>query len=324
MGSWAEHLNVPPFRAVFDPQRIRHQTNRLITLRIRGARKMPSSDTQPSAGVFDGLAIRWDRTSVFLLGAVSLALAVVLGLLAPFTAVTWPWPVFLLLLGTGSIAALVYVADQERAAAPAASTSVRSARSALGAEAAVEGQPGWAEAQDRALFDNEQHVAREAERREQADRRDLDLPEDQEFLDDLRFEDEEQDAVRSVVRSSTAAPYVPPRADLQRSAARPAGVRTQAAGQLVPTHEELRAVARRVAQESSQDRGQTWEPVAVPKPTYARVAVAPRPAVEPMQAPAAPKSSGRPLREAAQAPQPQTERPGVSIDLDDVLSRRRA
>lgn len=281
---------------------------------------MPSSDTQPSAGVFDGLAIRWDRTSVFLLGAVSLALAVVLGLLAPFTAVTWPWPVFLLLLGTGSIAALVYVADQERAAAPAASTSVRSARSALGAEAAVEGQTGRAEAQDRALFDNEQHVAREAERREQADRRDLDLPEDQEFLDDLRFEDEEQDAVRS----STAAPYVPPRADLQRSAARPAGVRTQAAGQLVPTHEELRAVARRVAQESSQDRGQTWEPVAVPKPTYARVAVAPRPAVEPMQAPAAPKSSGRPLREAAQAPQPQTERPGVSIDLDDVLSRRRA
>ena len=56
----------------------------------------------------------------------------------------------------------------------------------------------------------------------------------------------------------------------------------------------------------------------------ARVAVAPRPAVEPMQAPAAPKTSGRPLREAAQVPQPQTERPGASIDLDDVLSRRRA
>lgn len=282
---------------------------------------MPSSDTQPSAGVFDGLAIRWDRTSVFLLGAGSLALAVVLGLLTPFTAVTWPWPVFLLLLGTGSIAALVYVADQERAAAPAAGTSVRSA---LGAEAAVEGQPEQAEAQDRALFDNEQHVAREAERREQADRQDLDLPEDQEFLDDLRFEDEEQDAGRSVVRSSTAAPYVPPCADLQRSAARPAGVRTQAAGQLVPTHEELRAAARRVAEKSSQGRGETWEPVAVPKPTYARVAVASRAAVEPMQAPAAPKTSGRPLREAAQAPQPQTERPGASIDLDDVLSRRRA
>lgn len=288
---------------------------------------MPSSDTQPSAGVFDGLAIRWDRTSVFLLGAGSLALAVVLGLLTPFTAVTWPWPVFLLLLGTGSIATLVYVADQERAAAPAAGTSVRSARSArsaLGAEAAVEGQPEQAEAQDRALFDNEQHVAREAERREQADRQDLDLPEDQEFLDDLRFEDEEQDAGRSVVRSSTAAPYVPPRADLQRSAARPAGVRTQAAGQLVPTHEELRAAARRVAEQSSQGRGETWEPVAVPKPTYARVAVASRAAVEPMQAPAAPKTSGRPLREAAQVPQPQTERPGASIDLDDVLSRRRA
>ena len=120
---------------------------------------MPSSDTQPSAGVFDGLAIRWDRTSVFLLGAVSLALAVVLGLLTPFTAVTWPWPVFLLLLGMGSIAGLVYVAGQERAAAPAVGTSVRSARSALGSEAAVEGQPEQAEAQDQALFDNEQHVA---------------------------------------------------------------------------------------------------------------------------------------------------------------------
>lgn len=285
---------------------------------------MPSSDTQPSAGVFDGLAIRWDRTSVFLLGAVSLALAVVLGLLSPFTAVTWPWPVFLLLLGTGSIAALVYVADQERASAPVAGTSQRSTGIETAAEASAASRPEQAEAQDRALFDNEQHVAREAVQREQADRRDLDLPEDQEFLDDLRFEDEEQDAGRSAVRPSTATPYVPPRAELQRTTARPAGVRTQAAGQLVPTHEELRAVARRVAEESSQGRGQTWEPVAVPKPTYARVAVAPRAAVEPMQAPAAPKTSGRPLREAAQAPQPQTERPGASIDLDDVLSRRRA
>lgn len=285
---------------------------------------MPSSDTQPSAGVFDGLAIRWDRASVFLVGAVSLALALVLGLLSPFTAVTWPWPVFLLLLGSGSIAALVYVADQERAAAPAAGISSHAAASPVAAEGLREDPSDQAAEQDRALFDNEQHVARETERREQADRRELDLPEDQDFLDDLRFEDEEQGARQGAVRPSTATPYVPPRADLQRPAARPAGVRTPAAGGLVPTHEELRAVARRVAQESSQDRGQTWEPVAVPKPTYARVAVAPRPAVEPMQAPAAPKSSGRPLREAAQAPQPQTERPAASIDLDDVLSRRRA
>ena len=285
---------------------------------------MPSSDTQPSAGVFDGLAIRWDRTSVFLLGAVSLALAVVLGLLSPFTAVTWPWPVFLLLLGTGSIAALVYVADQERASAPVAGTSQRSTGIETAAEASAASRPEQAEAQDRALFDNEQHVAREAVQREQADRRDLDLPEDQEFLDDLRFEDEEQDAGRGAVRPSTATPYVPTRAELQRTTARPVGVRTQAAGQLVPTHEELRAAARRVAEQSSQGRGETWEPVAVPKPTYARVAVAPRAVVEPMQAPAAPKTSGRPLREAAQVPQPQTERPGASIDLDDVLSRRRA
>ena len=91
---------------------------------------MPSSDTQPSGGVFDGLVIRWDRTSVFLLGVVTLTLAVVLGILSPFTAVAWPWPVFLLLLGAGSIAALVYVADQERAAAPASAATPSAARAA--------------------------------------------------------------------------------------------------------------------------------------------------------------------------------------------------
>lgn len=284
---------------------------------------MPSSDTQPSGGVFAGLAIRWDRTSVFLLGVVSLTLAVVLGILSPFTAVTWPWPVFLLLLGAGSIAALVYVADRERAAAPASAAPAHSGDRRVAVPAEHETPSDQAAAGDLALFDNEQHVARETERRVRADRQDLDLPEDQVFLEDLRFEDEEQSR-QAAVRPAAAAAYVPPRAPQQRPADRPAGVRTAASDPLVPTHEELRAVARRVAEESSQGRGQTWEPVAVPKPTYARVAVAPRPTVEPMQAPVAPKSSGRPLREAAQAPQPQTERPAASIDLDDVLSRRRA
>lgn len=288
---------------------------------------MPSSDTQPSAGAFDGLVIRWDRTSVFLLGAVSLALALLLGLLAPFTAVTWPWPVFLLLLGAGSFAALVYVSDQQRPAMASAGSSAGRAAPAGGAVASSAASDAAAEldrtpSQD-ALFDNEQHVARESQRREQRDRMDLDLPEDQEFLDDLRFEDEEDGDAAAQVRRAPAAQYVPPRADLQRSSARPGIASRPAAGQLVPTHEELRAVARRVAEQSAQGRGQSWEPVAVPKPTYARTAPAHRPAPEPLQAPVAPRASGKSLQEAAQAPQPQKPA-AASIDLDDVLSRRRA
>ncbi|WP_144791487.1 hypothetical protein [Kocuria palustris] len=272
---------------------------------------MPSSRTQPSAGAFDGLVIRRDRVAVALLGAACLALAVITGLLAPFTAVSWPWPVFLLLLSAGSLAALVYLADQERAAGalPAAEPAEGRGRAVI--ETSVSEQ----ETIEDQLFDHEEHVARDTGLREQRDRRDLDLPDDRQFMDDLRFEDEQEPAIRR----APAAQYIPP-----RTGAHPADSRRAVAAQSAPTHEELRAVARRVAQQSSQGRGESWEPITVPKPTYTRAAVAPRRAPEPLQSPSAPKSSGRPLQEAAQAPQPEPRTGSASLDLDDVLSRRRA
>lgn len=248
---------------------------------------MPSSKTQRSAGAFDGLTIKWGRVLVFVLGGVSLALAILTGLLAPFTAVTWPWPVFLVLLGAGCLVSLRYLAVRDRAAASPG--SVASAETAT------------VTAQERPLFDHEQLVARDTERREVQQRNDLDLPGDQQFLDDLVFDDEQPG------REQQPAPAV--------------------AGHDTLTQEELRAEARRVARRSvaaESAGGSTWEPVPVPKPTYARAAVAHRESPEALTVPTVPAATSQTLEQAARAPQAQPEPQPGRIDLDDVLSRRRA
>lgn len=260
---------------------------------------MPSSKTQRSAGAFDGLTIKWGRVLVFVLGGVSLALAILTGLLAIFTAVTWPWPVFLALLGAGCLVSLRYLAVRDRVAASVG--TVRSAEAVHSAETATVID------QERPLFDHEQLVARDSERREIRQRSDLDLPGDQQFLNDLVFDDEQPG------REQQPAPAV--------------------AGHDALTQEELRAEARRVARRSvaaeSAD-GSTWQPVPVPKPTYARAAVAHRESPAALSVPAVPAPTSQTLEQAARAPQAQPEpasqpepQPG-RIDLDDVLSRRRA
>lgn len=285
---------------------------------------MPISETRRSGGAFDGLSIRWGRVAVFALGSACLVLAVITAALAALTAVTWPWPVFLLLLGAGCFASLRYLAVQERSAPAAQSMPPAEA------ETVLEGQ--------RSLFDHEQLVAQDSRRRENQQRSDLHLPSDQEFLADVVFDDQ-QGAVASRLGSTAAASQNERPVQDQPEQERPVPEQRPepaVARQDVLTRDELLAEARRVARRSgaAQSSGGTWEPVPVPKPTYARAAVAHRESPEALRVPAVPAPTSQSLMQAARAPQAgpeletQTEsqfepRP-ARIDLDDVLSRRRA
>ena len=72
------------------------------------------------------LRIRRDRAVILLAGCAALLAALVTAVVAPFSAaVSWPWPVFLLLLGIGSVLSLRYLAVQDRAARRASRPAVR-------------------------------------------------------------------------------------------------------------------------------------------------------------------------------------------------------
>ncbi len=112
------------------------------------------------------LRIKWDRAGIFLGGCAALLAALVTAVLAPLSAaVSWPWPVFLLLLGLGSVLALRYLAVQDRASHRAA----RPARTDTTADP-------HAPRQDVALFDNEHAVAEEAREQSRQAAEALDLP----------------------------------------------------------------------------------------------------------------------------------------------------
>ncbi|WP_433122251.1 hypothetical protein ACQ7FX_10740 [Arthrobacter koreensis] len=153
-------------------------------------------------------------------------------------------------------------------------------------------------------------------------------------------------AAAAAAATQDAAPQVPlrsnPKADTVFDAAgtdadRPADL-PAAADTVVPaapqpkpvprlTAQELRAAALAEAAKSAE--ASSWEPVAVPKPTYVDAPAAPRPAPAPLAVPASPKPVLKtPIRPVA-APAPGSTaiepRPATGIlDLDDVLQRRRA
>lgn len=215
------------------------------------------------------LRIKWDRTVLFLGGCAALLAALIMAVVAPFSAaVTWPWPVFLLLLAVGSVLALRYLAVQERAA-----------RRASPQTAADRPADPHAPREGVALFDNEHAPAEEVD--ESADRS-LGEP-------DLAAEEDEQ----------------------QQTVARAAF-----------TVEELRAEALRVARESARTApARTWEPVPVPRPTYAEAPVVQRPDPEPLSVPEQPAARSATLKDAVRTGE---ERGRAGLDLDDVLKRRRA
>lgn len=268
---------------------------------------MAISATKKVHTAFEGLNIKWDRTIIFLLGCAALFLAIITGILAPLTvAVTWPWPVFLVLLGAGSIAALRYLAVQERRERAAGVTGGTATGSVAPTETSARA----------AVFNNEAHVAQESVRREQQQRADLDLPEDQAFLDDLRFAEDSAENRYSLPTAEQAPQELPEQlTDADLEVAAPAKVARD-----IPTHEELVAAARQVA---AQSAGRTWDPVPVSKPTYERTAVAHRETPKALEVPKAPVAQrGQSLKDAAKAPAPAAKTPGINVD--DVLNRRRA
>lgn len=80
--------------------------------------------TAATRGTLAGLRIRWDRTLIFLAGALLLLTALITLVAAPFTAVSWAVPAVLALLGAGCVAGLRYLAIEDhrarRAPRPAA------------------------------------------------------------------------------------------------------------------------------------------------------------------------------------------------------------
>ena len=126
---------------------------------------METPATEPSTAAsarrpMAGLHIRWDRTLIFLAGAMLLLTALITGVMAPFTAVTWAVPTVLTLLGIGCVAGLRYLAVEEQ--------NVRRARGSVSAP--VE-QP------EQKLFDNEDENRQEEQVRERRAMAALDLPE---------------------------------------------------------------------------------------------------------------------------------------------------
>ena len=99
---------------------------------------------------------------------------------------------------------------------------------------------------------------------------------------------------------------------------------------------ELRQAALAVAvaagdtsAQATDSKGASWEPVAVPKPTYVEAAKASRPAPEPLDLPEAPKPVGKPvLKQGAEQAEASaavsTKGSSALSNLDDVLQRRRA
>lgn len=89
------------------------------------------------------------------------------------------------------------------------------------------------------------------------------------------------------------------------------------------------AAGDKSAQAAGDSKGSSWEPVAVPKPTYVEAAKAPRPAPEPLDLPEAPKPVGKPVlkqgaEQAEAAATVSAKGQSALSNLDDVLQRRRA
>ena len=125
---------------------------------------MDTTAPAPSAltvrrGSLAGMRIRWDRAIVFLAGLVLLAAAVLTGLAAPFTALTWAVPVVLLLLGVGCVAGLRYLAVTDRPQRVAAGTTVHRAGPA-----------------QHVIFDNEDEVRQDVAQQDREVNAALDLP----------------------------------------------------------------------------------------------------------------------------------------------------
>lgn len=188
-----EHLPAP----LEQPSPASRRRRNIMATTDTAPRPADGDPGRPGTGT---LHLKRDRAVILLAGVAALLAALVTAVVAPFSAaVSWPWPVFLLLLGTGAVLALRYLAVQDRAARRASRPAAR----------ALEEEP-HAPREDVALFDNEHAVAEEVREQSRQAHEDLDLPAAEEqphapapaafTVEELRAE-----ALR-VARESAAAP----------------------------------------------------------------------------------------------------------------------
>ncbi|WP_129656375.1 hypothetical protein [Rothia halotolerans] len=311
--------------------------------------RVPRSEGAAPAGCAAAPGIRWGRTAIALAGLLGLLGAALTAVLSPFTGIGWPLPVFLVIVGIGALASLRYLALSDREALRAGGTTSRSAAPASSsASAATASRPAVRAGEGTAgrASSRSASEARASGRSEATGR-----------SASARTEAPERQApsvsaparaagapARPSARGSSAAPaagrrasadVVAPASGALRSAPRrPTAATPQPRlydrAPQAPTGEsrgeaprnglaELRAQAKRSAarpSEAFRATGSTWDPVEVPKPTYVDAPEAHRERPEPLTPPAEPEAHSKSLEEASRRARP--------IDLDDVLSRRRA
>lgn len=138
---------------------------RRITMSTTDTTSRPADSGAGLRSSTGALRIKRDRAVILLAGCTALLAAAITAVVAPFSAVVaWPWPVFLLLLGVGSVLALRYLAVQDRLAR-------RRAR-----PTGVPSEDLHAPRSDVALFDHEHAAAEEGRERIRVADEDLDLP----------------------------------------------------------------------------------------------------------------------------------------------------
>lgn len=222
-----------------------------------------------------GSGLRRGRVGVALGALACLALGLIGLVLAPFTALTWPLPAFLLILGLGALAGLRWLALTERTRTAGRTRPVRE----------VEDLPTGTSSDAGASCPSARTAAEPF---------------------DLQSGEARGAAPAEATREAASGPT-------------PSSAAASSAADARAQREMLREQARRVAAGHGEfvPCDATWEPVAVPRPTYMDAPEAQRPAPAPLSQPAAPRSTTRSLAEA--------EAKGRgALDLDDVLTRRRA
>lgn len=228
-----------------------------------------------STAAATGSGLRRGRVGVALGALACLALGLIGLVLAPFTALTWPLPAFLLILGLGALAGLRWLALTERTRTAGRTRPVRE----------VEDLPTGTSSDAGASRPSARTAAEPF---------------------DLQSGEARGAAPAEATREAASGPT-------------PSGAAASSAADARAQREMLREQARRVAAGHGEfvPCDATWEPVAVPRPTYMDAPEAQRPAPAPLSQPAAPRSTTRSLAEA--------EAKGRgALDLDDVLTRRRA
>lgn len=155
-------------------------------------------------------------------------------------------------------------------------------------------------------------------------------------LRSLAIRDRKQrvEAAFQAAMSSTAAPAKKPQTSSVATSAKPAVVfdaqQSKAPEKPAPlTATELRRAALAVAEGAKVNSDGTWEPVAVPKPSYVEAAKVERPAPAPLDLPEQPKAAARTSIKKSEAGinkpvAPAAKTSAALNNLDDVLQRRRA